>query len=182
MEDFRLWQKIQTGDTKVLQKLHDRYFFQMCLYAKKSVLDNQLIEDIVSDCFIKLWTNRKKIEIKTSLKSYLFRILRNNLIDHFREIDDRTLFIDHFSEIADEATFDEQKYYAKLYQTIEKLPEQRKIILKLAVFEALSYQEIAHRLQISKNTVKTQIARAYRFLRENLHPHDFNFFCLIRKK
>ena len=38
------------------------------------------------------------------------------------------------------------------------------------------------KLGISKNTVKTQMARAYRFLKESLDPKDFYFFCLLQKK
>ncbi len=182
MEDLLLWQKIQTGDTAALRLLHSRYFLQMCLFAKKSLNDEQIIEHLVSDCFIKLWENRKQLQIRTSLKSYLFRTLRNQIIDYYRKKDEVTEYTEQLPEIADEVFFDEQKRFVKLYKVLEKLPEQRKKILELAVFESYTYQEIAAHLGISKNTVKTQIARAYRFLKENLEPRDFTFFCLIQKK
>lgn len=167
---------------KALNQLHTLYFHQMCLFAHKSVHDHQLIENIVSDCFIKLWENRKKIEIKTSVKSYLYRILRNQIIDHYREKQDITEVFAELPDIADEAEFDEQSRYAKLYKAVSKLPEQRRKVLELAVYESLSYQEIADKLHVSRNTVKTQISRAYRFLKETLEPRDFCFFCLLQKK
>jgi len=46
----------------------------------------------------------------------------------------------------------------------------------------LSYQEIADKLNISRNTVKTQMGRAYKYLREMLDPKDFNFFLVFRKR
>ncbi len=177
-----MWDNIKKGDVRALEKLNSLYFSQMCLFAGKSVSDTQLIENIVSDCFIKLWENKKRIEINTSLKSYLFRILRNKIIDSFREREVYAILVDELPDIADEAEFDAQKKYAQLYTAVEKLPEQRKRILELAVFDSLSYQQIADKLHISKNTVKTQIARAYRFLKETLEPRDFYLFCLIQKK
>ncbi len=182
MDEINLWNNIQKGDMKALNRLHGIYFHQMCLFALKTVHDDQLVENIVSDCFIKLWENRKKIEIKTSLKSYLYRILRNQIIDHYRGRQEKAELVDEFPDIPAEVDFDEQQRYAKLYQSISKLPEQRKQILELAVFESLTYQEIADKLGISKNTVKTQMARAYRFLKESLDPREFYFFCLLRNK
>lgn len=181
VNELKLWGNIQNDDIKALEELHDRYFYQMCLFAKKSVHDDQLIENLVSDCFIKLWENRKNIEIKSSLKSYLYRILRNRIIDYFRKKQEATEILEELPDIPDEPVFDEQKRYVKLYRALEKLPEQRRKILELAVFDSLSYLEIADKLDISKNTVKTQIARAYRFLKERLEPRDFYFFCLLQK-
>lgn len=182
MNELELWGNIQKGDMKALKSLHVVYFHAMCLFAQKSVNDKQLVENIVSDCFIKLWENRKEIQIKTSLKSYLYRILRNQIIDYYRQKQVRTDIVEEVPDIADEAEFDEQHKYAKLYQALSKLPQQRRKILELAVFDSLTYQEIADQLNISKNTVKTQISRAYRFLKETLEPHDFYFFCLLQKK
>jgi len=45
----------------------------------------------------------------------------------------------------------------------------------------MSYNEIAENLHISRNTVKTQIGRAYRSLKEMLDPKDFNFFIIVSK-
>jgi len=182
VEELELWGNIKKGDVKALQKLHETYFFQMCLFARKTVHDNQAIENIVSDCFIKLWENRKNIEIKTSLKSYLYQVLRNQIIDHYRGKQEKLQLMEELPHIANETDFDVQERYAKLYKAVSKLPEQRKIILELAVFDSLTYQQIADKLNISKNTVKTQIARAYRFLKESLEPRDFYFFCLLQKK
>lgn len=182
MEELKLWENIKKGDVQALNSLHARYFHQMCLFAHKTVNDNQTIENIVSDCFIKLWENRKKIEIKTSLKSYLYQVLRNQIIDHYRSKQENLELMQELPNIASEAEFNEQERYAKLYKAVSKLPEQRKIILELAVFESLTYQQIADKLNISKNTVKTQIARAYRFLKESLEPRDFYFFLILHKK
>jgi len=182
MDELKLWENIRKGDVKALNQLHILYFYKMCLFAKKTVHDNQLIENIVSNCFIKIWENRKKIEIKTSIKSYLYQVLRNQIVDHYRGKQEKAELLGELPDIPNEIKFDEQERYAKLYKAILKLPEQRKNILELAVFDFLTYQQIADKLDISKNTVKTQIARSYRFLKESLDPHDFYFIYLLQKK
>jgi len=145
----------------------------LCLYAFKSAKKPEIIEELVSDCFIKLWENRKKIEIKTSIKHYIFLMLRNSIIDYQRKKKFLTQSLDNISEPAGQDVFDEQKDYAVLYSALEKLPEQRRKILELAVFESLSYNQIAEMLQISRNTVKTQISRSYRFLKEKIQSERF---------
>lgn len=184
VEDSTIWKEIKQNDRKALRKLHDKYFHQMYLYASRSTNGNEgLAEELVSDCFIKLWENRKKIEIHESAKHFLFIMLHNHIIDHLRK---KKLFTEPLTQDyavpGDEKFFDDQKQYARLYQAVKKLPDQCRKVLELAIFESLSYQEIAEKLHISKNTVKTQIGRAYKHLREMLDPKDFIFFLIIREK
>lgn len=186
MKDIYLWKYIKEGDKEALKKLHEMYFHQMYLYAAKSTIDtndtNGVAEELVSDCFIKLWENRKKIDIQTSVKHYLFYMLRNNIIDYFRKRKLSTEpLTDDIRVPGSERDFDEQKEYAKLYLAIKNLPDRSRKVLELAIFESLSYKEIAEKLQISRNTVKTQIGRAYRKLKEILDPKDFNFFLVVFK-
>lgn len=182
MEDLQQWENIKKGDKKALKKLHDKYFNQMCLYALKSSCETGVVEELVSDCFIKIWENRRKINISSSVKHYIFFMLRNSIIDYFRKTKFLTDPIDEIQEPADETYYDEQKQYADLYSVIGMLPEQRRKILELAVFESMTYQQIAEKLDISKNTVKTQMGRAFRFLKEKLDPKDFYLFCVFHKK
>src|SRR5690554_3679532 len=152
------------------------YFHQMYLYAAKLLPNNNgLAEELVSDCFIKLWKNRKNIQITHSVKHYLFTMLRNSVIDNIRK---KKLITEPLSENlqapSNEKFFDDQKQYAILYLALKKLPEQCRRILEMAAFDSLSYQEIADKLHISTNTVKTQISRAYKSLKVILHVKSMN--------
>lgn len=173
MEDQYLWENIKEGSKTDFKKLHDRYFNQLCLYAFKSGKKPEIIEELVSDCFIKLWENRKTIDIKISVKHYIFLMLKNSIIDFQRKKKLITQSLDDINEPESEYVFDEQKEYAVLYSALDKLPEQRRKILELAVFDSLSYNQIAEKLQISRNTVKTQISRAYRFIKEKIQSERF---------
>lgn len=181
MDEIKLWNKIREGDVTSLKKIHSLYFYQMCLYTHKKISDNQTVENIVSDCFIRIWENRKNIQIKTSFRSYLFRVLQNRIYDYYREKKEEIILYQEVPDVEERYNFDEQYRYVKLYKAISKLPEKQKQVLELAVFESLSYNEIAQKLNISKNTVKTQISRAYKFLKERLEPRDFYFFIPMLK-
>jgi RNA polymerase sigma-70 factor (ECF subfamily) len=181
VDKLKLWHDIQSGDVSALHDLHKRYFHPMCLFVFKSINDHQQVEHIVSDCFLKIWKNRKQIVIKYSLEAYLFQILRNSIIDYHRAKNDNTISFDEIPDVPDEAEEKDEQRYAKLYTAISKLPEKRRQILELAIFESCTYQEIAEKLGITKNTVKTQMVRAYKFLKETLDPIDFFFFCFLKK-
>jgi len=182
-DDLTLWKNIQNGDTRALKVLHDRYYYQMYLYAKKIYHHQNGLDEAVADCFIKLWTKRNEIAIERSVKSYLFVILRNGLFDLNRKKNGIILLdVSVIPEIPDTETQNEFDHYARLYNALEKLPEQRRRILELAAFESCSYAQIAEKLNISINTVKTQMGRAYRFLKEELDPRSINLLFMMHSK
>ncbi len=182
-DDLTLWKNIREGNTQSLKVLHDRYYYQMYLYATKLYHNQSGLEEAVSDCFIKLWTKRSEILIEHSVKSYLFLMLRNGLIDLIRKKRDIILLeVSFIPDLPDNETINEMDHYARLYIALEKLPEQRRRILELAVFESCTYAQIAEKLGISVNTVKTQMGRAYRFLKEELDPKSINLLFILQSK
>jgi len=181
MEDELIWNSVIAGEVNALRFLHDKYYHPMCIWANKHLRNEIIAEEIVSDCFIKLWERRGKIVIEKSLKSYLFLMLRNQLVSHLRKDKNKPVIeTGKIPEMMDEMVT-EQDFYANLYAAINKIPEQRRRILELAVFDSFTYKEIAERLQISVNTVKTQIGRAYLFLKEELDQNDFILLSVFLK-
>ena len=180
MDDQNIWDKIVSGDVSALKILHLKYYYPMRLWAGKYICSNALAEELVSDCFIRLWERRKFIIIEKSIKSYLYLMLRNALVSQARkEKNIAFVGLENMPEVPDETEVRNQEYYAELYRAIQKLPDQRRKILELAAFESLTYKEIADRLGISVNTVKTQMGRAYQFLKEELDPNNFVLFHLF---
>lgn len=183
MDDQNIWGKIENDDVDALRILHDKYYYPMWLWASKYTRNETLAEEFVSDCFIRLWERRRHIIIEKSLKSYLYLMLRNQMVSQARK-SKRKLVIgsDYLPDLPDEATISDQDYYAALYLAIQKIPEQRRKILELAAFESFTYKEIAAHLNISVNTVKTQMGRAYQFLKEELDPKNFQLFHFFLKR
>ncbi len=180
MNDQTIWINIVKDDVDALRLLHNKYYHSMWLWASKLIQDDKTSEELVSDCFIKLWSHRKDIIIDRSLKSYIFFMLRNSLVSHIRSSRSQFMVgIDQLPDVPDEETINNLDFYAELYRAISKIPDQRRKILELAVFDSLTYREISSQLNISVNTVKTQMGRAYQFLKKELDPDHFILLHIV---
>ena len=178
------WKKIREGDKQVFDKMFDDYYYALCSFISSYINNKQVVEDIVIDCFAKIWEERGTLQIKTSLQNYLITIVRNSAISYLRKNQLQTSGLEHVSLSIPDETADSLKdttILNKLYEAINKMPEQRRRILKMAAFEGKSYTQIAEELQISVNTVKTQMSRSYKFLKEELDVtrRTLNFLLLM---
>jgi RNA polymerase sigma-70 factor (ECF subfamily) len=194
--------KIKLGDEKAFEYVFKSYYALLCTYAFDLVKDDEVAEDVVQEILIKVWENRYKIDIRTSLKAYLYRSVYNhciNLLKHLRvvkNLEDRyteeVLSNVEFTLLTEEEyTLDDYFYEgleSDIEEAIQSLPEQCRIIFQMSRFEELSYEEIARKLDISVNTVKTQIKRALEKLRTNIKkkitehhkaPIEFIFLVLL---
>jgi RNA polymerase sigma-70 factor (ECF subfamily) len=140
--------------------------------ALRYIRDVTLAEDMVQDIFVALWEKQKEIRIRTSLKHYLFTAVRNHALniaqrDKSANISLSELLTDPAVENAEEQ-YDDELLAVKIAQAVGELPAGCRKIFDLAYREKLSYQQIADQLNISKNTVKTQMGIAYRQLRDKL--------------
>ncbi len=180
------WNKIKSGDKREFRLLFDKYYSPLCLYAN-SIVDNlELSQDIVSDCFVKIWERKTTLQIESSLEHYLLLSVRNTIYSYLRSPESRktdiNAIIDKIENTpVEEYNLEKEETIIRVYKLIEELPDQRKRILELATFNGKSYKEIATLLGISVNTVNTQMSRAYRFLRERLPRNDFILWLFSQK-
>ncbi|WP_163709505.1 RNA polymerase sigma-70 factor [Mangrovibacterium lignilyticum] len=178
--DQEIWAEIRNGEVKALRLLHDRYFFSLCNFADKSLHQLPVSEELVSNCFLRLWEQRKSIEIHQSVKAYLYFMVRNQVVDYIRSDKNRLIATtDEIPEIPTEEEINQHEFYAVLYRAIAKLPDQRRQILELAAFQSMTYKQVAQNLNISVNTVKTQMGRAYQFLKEEIGAKRFFLFLTV---
>lgn len=176
------WNKIKNDNRNEFDKMFDFYYHSLCAISYRHLNDHQLAEDIVVDCFVKIWENRASLNITSSLSNYLITIVKNSSVDFIRK--ESSLFVD--IEKATDSISEEDKNYIQdagllneLYKAINKMPEQRRQILKLAAFEGKTYPQIAEELNISINTVKTQMSRSYKFLKEELDVSKLKIMQLL---
>lgn len=156
-----------------------------CLVALRYVKDYSLAEDLVQDVFVALWEKKADAKIHTNLKNYFFRAVKNhsiNLIQRNKSV--TTSLSELFIDLPEEETansFSQEEMAVKVHNAIQELPPACRSIFKLAYEQNYSYQEIADALQISKNTVKTQMGIAYKQLRNKLNTLVISLLNIIRK-
>lgn len=166
------WEEIQKGDQRAFERLFKSSYAELCRYANSFLKDEDDAEDLVQNIFVKFWEKREELDIKESLKSYLYRSVYNQSMNKIKhqtikaeyatatqyEFDAGAFLVENsFSEVEE-----------KVQLAIEKLPKECGKIFKMSRFEELKYQEIADILEISIKTVENQIGKALKIMRTEL--------------
>jgi RNA polymerase sigma-70 factor (ECF subfamily) len=165
------FQPIASGDRAAFEALFRLHYRPLCAFAVGYLKDMDPAEDLVQDLFFRLWLDREKLSITTSLKAYLYTSVRNRCLNALKvggrvralneEVDDRL----QEEERSEDEHMDR---IARVQAAIESLPEERRKVFKLSRYEGLKYHEIAERLGISAKTVENQMGKALKTLREDL--------------
>lgn len=176
-----LFHKIKNGDAKAFEQLFNQLYPSMCIVAREYVNDDGVAEDIAQEAFIKLWNSREKIENITSMKSFLYVMVKNLCLNHLKREKlgrkytdslDKSELLQFKNQIIEEET------YRILRQAIEELPKQSSKVMMLSL-TGLQNQEIAERLNVSVNTVKTLKYNSLKTLKTKLKDYFFLLLLLL---
>ena len=173
--DIKLWQKIKEDDEQSLSKLFYKYYEYLYQFAGRYLDDAQLAENVVQDVFVHFWENRKTININTNLKSYLFTSTKNNCINYIEQHKKKLFQNIYTIKIQDNVQSPELKYIENeltesIQNAINLLPDKCRQVYILKRYDGFKYKEISEILNISVNTVKTQMKRAVKFLVKKIAP------------
>jgi RNA polymerase sigma-70 factor, ECF subfamily len=159
---------IRLGDYGSFNRLFVRYYGRLCTYVEKITNNDSVSEDIVQELFIKLWTDREKIEVRENIAGYLFKSSKNAALNYLKSERnknialERTLF-DKPNTYDDESEYDE--FLSALEKCINQLPARSKQVFLLHRFDGLKQKEISEKLNISVQTIKNQIWKSLQFLK-----------------
>lgn len=164
---------IRHGDKVAFKELFEKYSQQLFEYSLRIVKDEQISKDTVQIVFINIWKRREILNSSFLIKSYLYKSVRNNSIKLLNAKENKMSDSDQeLFKMSDGITpadnLEEKELYKAYLETIEKLPEKCREIFLLNKNDGFSYSEIAEILNISINTVKTQMGRAISYLRKHL--------------
>jgi len=177
---------LQQGDEKVFETVFKQHFSSLHAYAFTLLKDTVAAEEVVQSLFLRLWEKKGTIDIRTSLKSYLYRATYNdcmNMLKHWKVRQKHQEHVFHFNDFTQEQTANrlhENELKKELQKALNKLPEKCRTVFQMSRFEELKYQEIADRLEISIKTVENQMGKALRILRLALADYlPLLVYCLI---
>jgi len=168
---------VQTGNLTAFEMVFKTFYQPLCRYAYSFLNNKDEAEEVVQSTFIQVWEKRSSIEIQTSFKSYLYRMVRNaclNVIKHEKVKQMHVNYEMAYGEVMRESvheTVTSNELETKISEAMLKLPEQCRIVFQLSRFEDLKYAEIAEQLQISVKTVENQMGKALKIMRENLKEY-----------
>jgi RNA polymerase sigma-70 factor (family 1) len=169
--DQEYFLEIQSGHVPAFEMLFKTHYQPLCRYANTYLKDPDGAEEVVQAAFIGIWEKREGISIETSLKSYLYRTVRNACLNELKHEQVKQKYMagqvqqeEKTSEAADHLAIHEE-LEAKVRKAIDRLPEQCRLIFTMSRFEELKYQEIADQLNLSVKTVENQMGKALKLMR-----------------
>lgn len=177
LRDNQLLETLKAGDITAFEMLFRTYYQPLCNYAFTFVQDHDEAEEIVQSTFLQVWEKKHVLEIRTGVKPYLYAMVRNaclNVIKHEKVKQQHIAVQMATGERSVESVSRSvmaSELEAKIYNAMEALPEQCRLVFKLSRFEELKYAEIAQQLDISVKTVENHMGKALRIMREQLKDY-----------
>ncbi len=176
INELFLFEEMKRGKEYAFDFIFNYYYSGLCVYAQKMIsLPEEEARDIVQDVFVKLWNDREKLDVKFSIRSYLFVSVKNKCFDVLRK-KNRSIKVQEITpqqDISDESfeTYVLSELEALFNNSLNKLPERCREIFELSRLQGLKNREIALKLNLSEKTVENQITKALHILREELKDY-----------
>ena len=172
--DEQLFNLIENGDKMAFTEAYNKYHRLLYSVSYRYLMDKEKAEEAVQYVFVRLWEYRSDLNIGISLKNYLFTMTKNYVLNVIRNensaIEKHYELAQRASEFADDFVekFENRERMDIFYKALDKLPEQKREICLLKLREELSNKEIAERMNLSVNTIKTHYSEALKLLRIHL--------------
>lgn len=171
------WEELKAGNKQALVKIYKEYYEELFNYGFRICKREELTRDCIQDLFIKIWLKRSKFSNIENPKPYVFRILRNTILDGLRkrpehselstmELIDPMLSKQDFI-ISNELT---SGMRAKLNLALDTLTKRQKEIIFLKFYNGLTYEEISIVTSIKYQSVRNLSSSALIKLKKNMIP------------
>jgi RNA polymerase sigma-70 factor (family 1) len=168
-------EKFQQGDERAFGVVYNHYREPVIRFCVSIIKDEQEAENLYHDVFIKIWKKRASINPELNFTYYVFAAIKNQIFDYLKEVKRNEVLKEKFWEKIVESQRENKEEKEDQYQHLESLitslSPKRKEIIELNFAEGKSYEEIADKLLISKNTVKNQLVKAKQILRKGIEAY-----------
>lgn len=151
-----------------------KLYLPLGMYALRFVDDVDIAEDLEQDAFMKAWLYVGSGNDVGNFTSFMYRTLRNECLKYLRDRRE-TLGEDSIPEISEDG-IDTSFRDARIWKAIDSLPEKCREVFLMSKRDGLTNEDIAEELGISIKTVKNQITKAFKRLREALSDGHKPFF------
>lgn len=163
------------------EAIFKEYFVPLINFVNSYIHNLEDSKEIVQNTFLSIWKNKDHIELRSSVKAYLYQSTKNNMIDYIRKnknnknnIGLENIDSEHYVEYNDEQ-LDPFIVRNTIELVLKTLKPKSKQIFELNKFEGLTYDEIAQYLDISKRSVEDNISKVTLALRSQLKNHPYFF-------
>lgn len=169
-----LWDGSLAGSQKDYGALHAKLYPKLFVYASKMLNDDDLVDDLLQDLFVKFWENREKIGAIKNIEAYFYRSTRSIVLNYIRlkkHRDSKLVLMppaEHVFSTEDIIVSKESNSLTKelLLSALNSLPAKQREILNMRFYDELTYPQIATVLGIRYQSVINHVYRAVQSLRQ----------------
>ena len=182
MTEKRLLENLKKGDRSAFGAIFHKYESDIFFFSLDMMKNESEAEEILQETFVKLWMNRKLIDVDRNIRNYLISIAKNLIYNILkRKVVERKYLLNKTPSLAQPSKIENDLYLEDLRNLLltsfNRLTPHQKEILTLKS-EGLNNDEISEILGLSKRTIEDHISRSYKRLRSEL-PYPDDFFYLI---
>lgn len=171
---------MNSRELKKFEEIVNLYQRSLVNFHYRFVGDRYEAENLAQDTFIKAYRKFDTVKDPEKLKSWIFSIARNTVIDFFRKNKNREIALGNemIESFVEATTIDSgsqvynDEISSELQRCIGLLPPQDQMLIKLLYYEGFSYKEISQLLKINQNTLKSRLHRARTILLEMIQTND----------
>lgn len=173
-DDLALLLALKEDNQQAFEVLYARYKRELYTQAMRILRDRELVRDIIHEIFLRLWERRHEIQIETQLRAYLHQSMRYKSIDYLKRKENAAAYYQHFQwfayEHGEKADYRVREQMLKqiIEHEIQQMPPKMQKVFRMSRHEHRSHAEIAHRMNLSEQSVRSHIKNALRILRSKL--------------
>ena len=176
-KDAELVAQAKAGDVEAFGELYERYLDPIYRYIRTRVAEDQTAEDLTEMVFLRTFERLDRYQERGHpFSSFLYRVARNQLVDHYRiKKDEISLeaaqLVEHPASSMDEHII-KQDQANELRSAIEKLPEDYQDVIRFRILMDMPTAEVASWLVRSEGATRVLLHRALHALREHAKVHN----------
>ncbi|MFC3199935.1 RNA polymerase sigma factor [Parapedobacter deserti] len=185
LHDTDLVHRLRQRDQSAFEEVFEAHHRKIYQFALRLLRDETLSEEIVQDTFLQFWLHCEYLDDQRSVVPYLYVTARRTITDYWRKAATSKAFLDrlyHRIAIAHNNTEEQLNLRELTHVTqtgLKRLSDQQHAVFMLSRGEGLTYQEIAERMQISRDTVKYHLINALKILRKHFEQHGVTCIPLL---
>ncbi len=167
------------SDEQAYKKLFYQFYKPLCRFAYSIVKNTEDVEEIVSDVFLKIWLMQDRLGIVEDLPTYLFKATKNSCLNFLQSATyKKELATDCLSDNIPELFFENpgdeiSEVQLLLEKTINNLPPKCQMVFRLIKENGMSHRQVTDVLEVSQNTIETQMRIALKKIREQLNSYMY---------
>lgn len=176
---------LQQSSEEAFKTVYDTYASRLYGYAFRFVKHHEVSEEIVQEAMLTLWEKRETLNERYPIGSILYTITKHLAINHLRKVaNSRSAMEEFWKQIQTEANSTQEAIETLemkdcLAKALRQLPKQQQLIFRMSRYDGYSHEQIALKLNISKNTVKNHLVTALRRLKTQFRDLGVLYFLVL---